>query len=213
MKKAKTVSIKYLLFDFIRITALPALIWFRPKKLYINEAAKKKIHGGALMISNHIGLFDPMYLMLGLWYRRHHFVATTELFDGKIKRKLFERAFLCIEIDRQNFGMSTFRQITDHLAAGELVTMFPEGRINEEKQGVQAFKSGMALMALKSGAPLVPVYIKRRKHFYSRLVLAIGEPVEIKNFASGETATLADINRATQYLHEQEEILEKMCEG
>ncbi len=211
MKKAKILSIKYLPFDFIRFTALPGLLWFRPKKLYINSAAKKKIKGGALMISNHIGLADPMYLMLAIWYRRHHFIATKELFQGGLRRKLFEKAFLCIEIDRENFGMSTFRSITEHLKAGELVTMFPEGKVNVEKQGIQAFKSGMTLMALKSGVPLIPVYIKRREHFYSRLVIAIGEPVDVKNFASGDMPTLADINKATEYLHEQEKILGKLC--
>ena len=212
MKKAKLLSIKYVLFDFIRVTAWPGLLWFRPKKLYASEAAKKKIRGGALMISNHIGLADPMYLMLGIWYRRHHFIATKELFQKNFTRSLFTKAFLCIEIDRENFGISTFKTIIEHLQAGELVSMFPEGRVNTDKSGeLQAFKEGMTLMAFKGGVPIIPVYVKKREHFYSRLVMAIGEPIELKNFTAGEKATLAEIAQATQYLHDQEVLLERLC--
>ena len=212
MKKAKVLSFKYLLYDFIRITALPGNLWFRPKKIYASEAAKKKIRGGALMICNHLGFFDPMYLMLGIWYRRHFFIATKELFQKKFTRMLFTKAFNCIEIDRENFGISTFKTITERLQSGQLISMFPEGQVNRTGSNeVQSFKSGMVLMAFKGDVPIIPVYIKKRAHFYSRLVLAIGEPIELKNFTAGERATLAEIAQATQYLHDQEVLLEKIC--
>ena len=212
MKKTKTLSLKYLLYDFIRITAFPGVLWFRPKRLYASEEAKKKIQGGALMICNHMGRFDPMYLMMGVWYRRHHFIAAKELFRTDFTRKLFTKGFRCIEIDRENFGISTFKTIIEHLHDGELVSMFPEGRLNTAESGeLQAFKSGMILMAFKGGVPIIPVYLKKREHFYSRLVLAIGEPIELKNFTAGEKATLAEIAQATQYLHDQELLLEQIC--
>ena len=212
MKKSRVLSFKYILYDFIRFTAFPGVLWFRPKRLYASEAAKRKIRGGALVICNHMGRFDPMYLMMGIWYRRHHFIAATELFRKNFTRKLFTKGFHCIEIDRENFGISTFKTIVEHLHAGELVSMFPEGRVNFSESGeLQAFKSGMVLMAFKGGVPIVPVYLQRRKHFYSRLVVAIGEPIELKNFTAGEKATLAEIAQATQYLHDQELLLEKIC--
>ena len=210
MSKNKTLSFKYLLYDTIRVLGAPGLLWFRPKKIYLNEGAKKPIRGGALMISNHIGLFDPMYLMLSIWKRRHHFVAMSQLFKGKFNRWMFVHAFLCIEIDRDNFTIKTFKEIVNHLQNGELVTMFPEGHVNVEEKGVQAFKSGMVAMALRSGCPIIPVYIKRRKHFYSRVVLGVGEAFDIKKFSSSEKVSMNDINKAAEYLHEQELLLEKL---
>lgn len=211
-KKSRAISFKYLFYDFVRISAAPGLLWFRPKKLYISQKAKDyKLKGGNLLISNHVTLFDPMYMMLSIWKRRHHFVATKELFAGKFKNFLFKKGFLCIEIDRDNFSLKTFKEIINHLKSGEVVSMFPEGHVNVNKNGINEFKSGMTLMALKSGCPIVPIYIKRRKHFYSRLVVGVGEPIEIKDFMKGEFATLDEINTASKYLEEQEVALQKLC--
>ena len=212
-KKNSVISFRYFGYDFVRVTAAPGLLFFRPKKLYISEKAKQKINGGALLISNHVSLFDPMYLMLGIWRRRHHYIATKELFDSKFKNWLFTNVFLCIKIDRDNFSIKTFKDIVKHLKDGELVSMFPEGYVNEQQEGIQTFKSGMVMMALKSGCPIIPVYLKRRKHWYSRLVIGVGEPIDINDFKSGEMATLEDIDRAAKYLQEQEEKLECLCEG
>lgn len=213
MKKGKLISLKYLLFDFVRLTAIPAFLWFRPKHIYLNDKAKKMMRGGTLLVSNHIGFYDPLYLMFLIWYRRHHFIATTELFHSKLKRFIFTKVFLCIEIDRDNFSIATFRNIVDHLKNGELVSMFPEGHVNLDNEGIKSFKSGMVLMALKSGVPIVPVYLKRKKHIYNRLVLGIGEPINIDDFKSGEKFTLEDINKASAFLYEQEKQLEELVEG
>lgn len=212
-KKSRVLSFKYLGFDFIRVSAVPGLLFFRPKKLFLTEKAKEKSKGGVLYISNHISLFDPMYIMLSIWYRRHHFVAMSQLFKGKFKRWLFTKIFLCIEINRENFSISSLNEIANHLKAGEAVTMFPEGHINVADKGTNAFKSGMIIMALKSGCPIVPVYLKRRKHWHSRLVVAFGEPMDVKAFQEGKVATSQEIKEATEYLQVQENKLEELCES
>ena len=89
--------------------------------------------------------------------------------------------------------------------------MFPEGHINIENEGVNPFKSGMVMMAVKSGCPIVPVYIKRRKHWYSRLVVGIGEQISIDKFSSSNNPTLEEIDKAAKYLQEEEHKLELLC--
>lgn len=211
MKKNRVLSFSYIVVDFLRVTGAPLLLWFRVKRLYTTPEAKKKIKGGALLISNHISLADPMYLLLAIWYRRHHFVAMQKMFDNKFKRWLFTHPFHCIEVNRENVSVKSFRNIVNHLKAGKLVTMFPEGHINIENDGVNSFKSGMIMMALKSGCPIVPVYIKRRKHWYSRLVVGIGEAFDVSKFSSSNNPTLEEIDNAAKYLQEEEHKLELLC--
>lgn len=207
MKKNKIFSFKYFLYDFIRITAaLPGLIWFRPKRVYVSENAKKKIKGGALIISNHIGMVDPMYLLMAIWQRRQRFIVAKELLEKKFNEFLFKKGFLCIPIDRENFSLSTFKEIVSNLKNGTVVTMFPEGHVNTEKEGINNFKSGATLMAYKSDAPIIPVYIKRREHFYNRLVVAFGEPIFVKDIITSQK----EIDKATAYLYEKEKELEKL---
>ena len=199
----------YVFYDFVRITALPGLLVFRPKLVYENEKAKEKLRGGALLIANHAGFWDPIYLMLSIRYRRHHFVCIKDFFEGnRLKRWLF-RHFHCIPIDRENFSMNSLRRITDELKAGRLVDMFPEGHVNAG-ENLAPFKSGMILLSLQSACPIVPVYIKPPANILHRLVVAVGEPVDVKALF-GQKPSLAEIDEAAEMLREKEEKLHKLC--
>ncbi len=198
-----------LAFAFVLVTAF---IWYRPKKYYISERAKKKIHGGALLISNHIGFCDPVYLVLAVGYRRQRFIATKELFSTRFKRFLFGTVAHCIRIDRENVSSATVHEIVGILKGDGVVTMFPEGHINvTDKEEMQAFKSGAVLMALKSGKPVIPVYVHNRKNIFKRLVIVIGEPITIS--LDGSVSPLEYIDTMTKTIFEKENELKEFYRG
>ena len=200
--KAKLFSFRYLAVDFIRITgAIPTLLWYRPKVLYENENAKKKIRGSALLISNHNCFFDPIYLMLGVWYRRHRFICNREFYETKAK--IFFKLVRCIPIDIENFSLGSLKEITAALSSGELVSMYPEGHINDGSGEMRTFKSGMVLMAMRAKAPIIPVYVLSHKPRRSRLTMMIGEPIDI-TARFGDRPTLSQINEITAELFEKE---------
>ena len=212
MKKSRVLSFKCFLYDLIRISAVvPGLIWFRPKRIYESKEAKKSAKGGALVIANHISIFDPMYVLFAYWKRRQRIVAMSELFSSKFKRWLFKNAFLAIEIDRNNFSMASMKEITDNLKSGNVVTIFPEGKVNESSEGTQSFKGGMVMMALRGKAPIIPIYIKRRKHFYNRLVFVIGEKIDLNTIKPDGIKTKQDIEFVSEYLKNKEDELEALC--
>lgn len=226
-----------IVYDLVILTAAPGLLWFRPKKYYESEAAKKIPKGGALMICNHSSVFDPLYLMLCIIGRRHHYVCTDELMNNKFNTWLFKH-FLTIPIDRNNFAMSSFREITSNLKQGNLCVLFPEGRVvvpddqcdtngetvkkgageaSEDKKKVEKtapmmdnLKSGMVMMAFSSGAPIWPVYLKPRKSKFSRLRIAIGEPIDVKGLL-GKMPTMDRINEVTKMLTDKENYLKSIC--
>ena len=201
----------HLFYDFVRVTAaLPGLIWLRPKIVYSSPAARARQRGGVLVIANHCGYLDPVYLMFAIWYRRHHFVCLDSFFDSRFKRWLFSQ-FHCIPIDRENFSMLSLRRITDELREGRLVSMFPEGRVNAA-DGIEPFKSGMALMAYQSDRPILPVYIRPRKRWYDRLVVCIGEPVNVRE-KIGTVPSLARFEQVAAELEQTEKALSRLAEG
>ena len=203
-------SFKNIVIDFVRITGgLPVLLILRPKKRFASEKAKQKLRGGALIIANHTDYVDPVYLMSAFWYRRHHFIASEEVMDSKAGG--FLRACGCIRIDRNNVTMNTLRKITDKLKQGEIVSMFPQGRISSGGDEGASFKSGMVLMAIRSGAPIVPVYIKPKKSFFSRLHVVVGERVSVTELY-GERPTFAQIDAAAKLLYEREEQLKNLVD-
>ncbi len=211
LESKKKKPFEYLVYDFIKITAgIPGLIWFRPKMWRLNDKAKQKIRGGAIVIANHIGFLDPIALMLGIWYRRHHFLCLKDFFAGRVSGWFFKQ-FHCIGVDRDNFSMATLRQVVDQLKDDRLVTMFPEGHLVSGGSGTDSFKSGMVLMSVMSKKPIVPVYIAPRKHFYSRLHLVQGEPVDIVG-TYGPMPSLAQMEQITALLQEKEAELQAFFE-
>ena len=200
--KAELFSFKNLAFDFIRITAAPGLLWFRPKRIYESETAKKKIKGPAIVIANHTDTVDPMYLMMVIWYRRHRFVCKADMMETK-KGAFCLKLFRCIPIDRESASFSSMRDIVTALKEGHLVSMFPEGQVNAVSDSPASFKPGMVLMSVQSGAPIIPVYVKPRKRATDRVVAVIGEPFSVTE-KYGQKPKFSQIDEAAAYLHEKE---------
>ena len=209
--KEKRKTNNYLFYDFVKLTAaIPGLLWFRTKKVYASKRAKEKIRGGALLISNHSGDIDPIILMFAVWYRRHHFIATTDLFNTKLKRFLFE-SFHCIEVDKENVSMNAFREIVSLLQKDKLVSIFPEGYLTRNEE-VQKFKSGVVLMAVTAKKPIVPVYVKKRKSFFHRQCVVIGEPINPIEIC-GKMPSLSEMEKIAELLREKEKELKEIADN
>ena len=202
-KKAKLFGFKYLVHDLVKWTgAWSALIAFRPRVYYTSKAAKKKIKGAAIVIANHDSYLDPIKMQIPFWYRRVHIVATSDLFANK-RGKWFFRSLLCIPVNKKKFALSSFREIIDNLDAGNLVGIFPEGELKHEDDTLKSFKSGVALMAMKRGVPIIPIYIKRPAHWYSRHRIAVGEPILMEKYL-GVMPTAEMLNEISCLIRERE---------
>ena len=61
-------------------------------------------------------------------------------------------------------------------AAGGVLGIFPEG--TRHKEGImEHVESGVALIALRSGVPLIPLYIGGRPRLFRRLDVRVGDPI------------------------------------
>jgi len=207
--KHKLFAPAYWFFDLAKVTAaIPGLLWFRPHVIYESKKASKLIRGGALLCANHQTHYDPVYLQVVVGYRRHRFVCLQEFFSKPSTAWLF-RHFLCIPIDREHPKLKTIREIADYLKSGWVVTIFPEGKISTDK--ISAFQSGIVLMAVQGEAPIIPVYVRPKKHWYDRLTAAIGEPIETTVLCGGRPS-IAQIEEIAAELHKREEKLREMLE-
>ena len=88
------------------------------------------------------------------------------------------------------------------LKRGDLLAIFPQGGISQEGQ-VQALKSGVVLIALQAGVPIIPMHIVPAEHWYSRRVVVMGEPLDPKTYIQKKFPSTADIDQVTQKLLEE----------
>jgi 1-acyl-sn-glycerol-3-phosphate acyltransferase len=110
--------------------------------------------GQVLLVTNHLGDADAL---VGLAYcpRQIDTLAKIELYDLPVLGALMD-AYGMIWLHRGQPDRRALRAALDGLAEGRLVTIAPEGR--ESLTGaLEEATDGAAYIALRSGAPLLPV--------------------------------------------------------
>lgn len=120
--------------------------------------------GPVILASNHTTGVDPL-LMQAACRRVVRWVMLTS-YQVKILDWLW-RALRPIALDRSARDVGKLRQIIGALNDGDVVGLFPEGGLQRENRELKPFQPGIVMIAQRSGAPIVPVWISgtpRRKH-------------------------------------------------
>lgn len=111
--------------------------------------------GPLIVAANHFSHIDPVVLAVAL-QRPVRFLALDELFG---RSRLFDAFTLwmgAIPVSRTRPPLGALRVSLGHLRRGGAVGLFPEGRRVAE-WGESPPKQGAAWLAIRSGAPLLPV--------------------------------------------------------
>lgn len=196
-------------YDFVKITGiLPALLFLRMKSIFLNKITKKRLKKEpCIIVSNHNSFLDPLILLTTFYYKRIGIVATKELFNTRFKNRLFT-SFGCIYVDKENVSIKTFKQVKERILRGHSVGIFPEGRIVHQQKEIDNFKSGVILMAFMANAPIYPVYIQKRKHWYKKQKVIIGNCFDVHQYLTTLSPSLQEIDLCCQKLYEEEKKLE-----
>ncbi|HEY9528030.1 MAG TPA: lysophospholipid acyltransferase family protein [Anaerolineales bacterium] len=142
-------------------------------------------HGPALIVFNHLGDADAV-LMLGRLPVKSpaEGLGKIELNEHWLVGPVF-RAYGIIWVHRGQPDRRAIRAALDGLAEGRIVTLAPEGR-QSVIGGLEEGNAGAAFLALKSGAPIVPIgmtgtennnvygYLKRWRR--APVTLRVGKP-------------------------------------
>jgi 1-acyl-sn-glycerol-3-phosphate acyltransferase len=126
---------------------------FCNQKIYNAEIPESL--NGALLVTNHISRLDVVFLMLST--KRKDVIALTAsnyrraLFFGTILKKLG-----VIWLDRGESDFKAMRETADYIKKGWIVGLAPEGRRSRSGKLIEA-KPGAVLIAMKTGAPIIPV--------------------------------------------------------
>ncbi len=172
------------------------------------ENEPKRGTGAYLLVCNHLTVLDPVWLCAVLKNQQPHFMAKAELFKVPVLAQLV-RAFGAYPVRRGGADVGAIRNTITMLGEGKTVGMFPQGT---RRKGVDPrtteVRSGAGMIAVKSGAPVLPVYIKtkdNRPRIFRRIDVYIGEPISAEQIGyDGESVG--------EYARISSLLFEKVCE-
>lgn len=111
--------------------------------------------GPVILVSNHLNLADPPLLSV-LTPRRIVWLTKQELFDSPVVGFLYH-LIGCIPVRRHESDLRALRRCERTVEKGQVLGMFPEG--TRGRGGLGPGEPGTALLALRTGAPILPVAV------------------------------------------------------
>jgi len=164
--------------------------------------------GPVIFCPNHSTDIDPPAVAVGL-PRFARFLAKSELFAMPSVRWAM-RLFACIPVKRNSADRAALREAVKTLAEGDPIVIFPEGGGNFDGT-LQPLNPGALMIALQSGAPIVPVAIHNAQCFlpYTStrlrrsprpLRIVFGPPMHFDDLAGRRDAVAEATRRLTEQL-------------
>lgn len=135
------------------------------------------------------------------WYRRMFFLVAEVVMSKKIRSFLLTKAG-AIKIDRNTSDIEAIRKCVSVLKEGKTLTVFPEGGIKHD-ENVNSVKSGSVLIAMQADVPIVPVFFRKRKHWYSRQILVKGTPFRCSDYCTKRFPSIEELNQMAEELRKR----------
>jgi 1-acyl-sn-glycerol-3-phosphate acyltransferase len=113
--------------------------------------------GGALVVANHVSGLDP-FLLIASTRRPLRFLIAREEYERPYLNWLF-KASGCIPVDRSGNPELALRQALKALKKGEVIAIFPHGKIHLDSDPPRKLKAGFARLAAWTNVPVYSVRI------------------------------------------------------
>ena len=160
-KSKKAMSPRYTLFRALLANISRVLFG-----LTVHGAEKVPLEGPVILAANHRRYADPVLVCMAV-PRRIQWMGKKELFTPP-----FDRFFYFIgtfPVDRKGGGRAALRSALAYLKDGWTLGIFPEGTRRNAYDPNDPPKGGVAMLAARSGAPIVPVFVDRLPTLRERL--------------------------------------------
>ncbi len=151
---------------------IPIVTFLFPLRIHHRERLPE---GPMVICAPHSMLVDPFLLIALLTIRRYpRFLAKKELFSKPVIGPFLRRIGM-IPVDRGKADIAPIRTALGVLKNKGIIGIFPEGTRVREEQASEA-KTGAVMLASRTGAPILPVWMPRKKRLFRKVDVVVGEP-------------------------------------
>jgi len=184
-----------MMYQIVKNIVRPFFYFFWGIRL-IGKENLKGIHR-AIVISNHRSNNDPITLHI-IMRPKLYFMAKEELFRNAFLSGLI-RWFGAFSVSRGSADLNSIKECFRLLRDDKVIGIFPEG--TRSKDGViRKFHPGVAMIALRTKVPVIPVYISGDYKMFHRNNVYVGKAIDLNECVSVSESYQERSKEATEYL-------------
>lgn len=137
---------------------------------------------GAILCPNHASNWDPILLTLKLPIDYHLYIMGKEqLFKNPLLSAFFRKLGV-FPVSRGNADIQAVKTALQTIKNGDNLLIFPEGTrvrggVGRDGRAASA-KSGAAMIGVRSGAVIIPVFVDHEKRIFHRTRIIFGKPYQ-----------------------------------
>lgn len=165
-----------MLYSFARVLLVPIFLFFYNYRVIGRDNVPKD--GGYIVCANHVSAIDPILVGVSL-RRRMYFMGKSELFKNVFLGTLLNLISV-FPVKRGEADIRSIKTSLKLLKSGKILGLFPEGTRNKTSEVVA--EPGIAMLAVKSQVPVLPVAIISSYKFFKRTKVIIGKPIELTEY-------------------------------
>jgi len=192
------IGVNAYIFRIVPEFTMRFMIWLLSHSMYRVKHRDLQLipdEGAALLVCNHVSFVDAL-LIGGAVRRPIRFVMYYKIYRLPVLNFIFRTAG-AIPIAGRNEDARTyeqaFKQIAAYLAAGELVCIFPEGKLTTDGE-IDEFKGGLSRIIEQTPVPVIPLALQGLwgsffsrdpakgffRRLWSRVTLVAGDAVPVE---------------------------------
>ncbi len=191
---------------FVKITGfIPFVLFNRPKYYYEDKKAQNRtIKGKAIVMPNHVSIYDFATIMFTFPFRTLRCLVAEIMFNKGKLMAWFLTKLGAIKVDRDAKDFTFVDKGCSVLAKRGVIEIYPEARIPEkDEERPLDFKPSVSMLALLSGAKIIPVAHNGKFLKKERLRVLIGKPIDVETLIDESLDEKAQLDMATKKLQQK----------
>ena len=190
---------------FVKITGfIPAMLILRTKVYFEDKRVQsRRIKGQAILMSNHTSVYDYATFLYVFFFRTLRYQMAEVLYKKKLLG-MFLKCMGGIYVNRDSLDFSFIDKSKKLLEKNKVVGVFPESRLPKVGETRPLpFKESITILALESGAPIIPIYTDGQYFTKKRAHVTIGKPIYVKDYYDNSKSRKENIERITSILRDK----------
>ena len=207
---------RHLFYWFFIITAIPIYYpIFRTKLYYEDRTVQgRRIPKGTIVVSNHGSIYDYASFLFATVPRFSRTMVAEVLYGKNKALDTILSLIGAIKVDREGHSTNALGQAIDELKRGHTLYINPEGRLPKEGEtDINPFNPGFVLMAMRTGAKVIPVYTNSECFSKKRVRMMVGKPIDLKTLYNDKLGMRENLDEISRKIRDKVKELGELLEA